>query len=65
MPAPICPICESHLTGDAQREGRCQCCGSPLPTAQPASPPTGQPAVQPKEEAQGDTAEDTPEADSQ
>lgn len=31
MPAPICPICESHLTGDAVREGRCQCCGSPLP----------------------------------
>ncbi|MBX3050218.1 MAG: hypothetical protein KF753_02020 [Caldilineaceae bacterium] len=57
MSAPICPICESHLTGDAQREGRCQCCGSPFPTVQLT--------VQPKEEAQGDTAEDTPEADSQ
>jgi|GEM_PF-3579431 len=31
MPAQTCPICESHLTGDAMREGRCQCCGSPLP----------------------------------
>lgn len=35
MPAPICPVCESHLTGDAVREGRCQCCGTPLPKAEP------------------------------
>ncbi len=28
-----CPVCESPLTTDAVREGRCQCCGSPLPKA--------------------------------
>lgn len=26
-----CPTCESPLTTDAIREGRCQCCGSDLP----------------------------------
>ncbi len=29
----VCPVCESPLTTDAVREGRCQCCGSPLPSA--------------------------------
>jgi predicted amidophosphoribosyltransferase len=27
----ICPVCESPLTTDAVRQGKCQCCGSPLP----------------------------------
>jgi hypothetical protein len=29
--ARTCPVCESPLTTDAIREGRCQCCGSQLP----------------------------------
>ncbi len=36
MPAPTCPICDSHLTGDAVRAERCQCCGSSLPKPEPA-----------------------------
>lgn len=39
MSTPICPICESHLTGDAVREERCQCCGSPLPKPEPKTEP--------------------------
>lgn len=33
--ARTCPVCESPLTTDAIREGKCQCCGSPLPKATP------------------------------
>ncbi|GIV78232.1 MAG: hypothetical protein KatS3mg050_2626 [Litorilinea sp.] len=28
---PTCPVCESPLTTDALRAGKCQCCGSQLP----------------------------------
>lgn len=40
MAEKTCPVCESSLTGDAIREGRCQCCGSPLPQPESAEPET-------------------------
>ena len=35
MAQKTCPVCESPLTTDAIREGRCQCCGSELPQSEP------------------------------
>lgn len=42
MAEKICPVCESSLTGEAIREGRCQCCGSALPQPEPTESETAE-----------------------